>query len=125
VVSTPRDFSSLANSAWEQYTMCHPDAEEDLAFACEHFYRLTGIDAQKILASTNYLYSRNIFLGPRYFAINWNNYSRRILQAFEEKGFSSQVDRPGGYILERLFSVYAMQFEKHKNFETRNLIYFK
>jgi hypothetical protein len=125
VVSTPIDFSSLSNNVWEQFVMCHPDAEEDLTFACDYFYRLTGLDARKILISTNYLYSRNIFLGPRKFATDWNHYSRRILQTFEEKGFLSQTDRPGGYILERLFSVYAMQFEGHKNFETRNLIYFQ
>jgi len=125
VVSAPIDFSSITNNIWEQFVMCHPDAEDDLAFACDNFYRLTGLNARKILASTNYLYSRNIFLGHRKFATNWSIYSRQILQAFEVKGFLSQTDRPGGYILERLFSVYAMQFEGNKNFETRNLIYFQ
>ena len=125
VVSAPMDFSSLTNNVWEQFVMCHPDAEEDLIFACDNFYTLTGLNARKILTSTNYLYSRNIFLGHRKFATNWSNYSRQILQAFEAKGFLSQTDRPGGYILERLFSVYAMQFEGTKNFETRNLIYFQ
>lgn len=125
VVSTPIDFSSLCSNSWEQFVMWHPDAEEDLALSCDHFYKLTGLNARQILTTTNYLYSRNIFLSPRKFAKDWNYYSRKILGTFEENGFLSKTDRPGGYILERLFSVYVMQFERDKNFETRNLIYFQ
>ena len=124
VVAVPQSFAPEGMSAWEQFVKFHPETEEDLTLACELFFRLTGLDARKILESSNYLYIRNIFIGPRKFTTTWNRLSREILSLFEETGFASDADRPGGYILERLFSVYVTQFEKNSNFQTRNLIYF-
>ena len=124
VVGAPLDFSSKGMNCWEQFVSCHPDAEEDLSFACDLFLELTGLNASKLLKDTNYLYCRNIFLAPRNFTEEWNRVSRQIMLSFNNRGFSSKLLRPGGFILERLFSVYVMQYESSSKFKTKNFIYF-
>lgn len=125
VLSKPLDFSIDGFSAWDQFVHCHPDAENDLIRACQRFELSTNLDAARILKMSSKLYSRNIFFAPIVFAQDWNRISSEILDFFGTCGFESKTDRPGGYILERLFSVWAMQYEKQENFLTRNFIYFR
>ncbi len=106
-VSKPLDFTSEGMSNWEQLLFCIPDIESDLLRMCEIFDSITDLSSEKLLKEKSKLYSRNIFVGPSEFANSWNEISLRVLKGLNESEFESKCDRPGGYILERLFSVYV------------------
>lgn len=123
-VSKPLDFTSQGMSDWEQLLFCIPDIESDLLRMCDIFDSITGLSSEKFLKKTSRLYSRNIFVGPSEFANSWNEISLRVLKGLNESEFESKYDRPGGYILERLFSVYVENWKLTNKVIERPFVWF-
>jgi hypothetical protein len=123
VVGTKLQFTT---TAWDQY--CSPSEHAAnipiMEKACEKFYELTGYDAKQHLQSTNYLYSRNIFISPPDFAVRWYKISLEIATYMNLMDSPHKTnDRWGGFILERLFSVYV-SFEREYEIVERPLVFF-
>jgi len=120
-------------SAWDQYCHFHRPHEPLLEFACNEFFDATGYDAQTHLRSETFLYPRNMFVAPVNFAQRWHDVSLKVAKYLDTLDSPSktatggiegyQVDRWGGYILERLFSVFVHNETKLEVVE-KPLIYF-
>jgi hypothetical protein len=123
-VSRPLNFETVGLSNWDQLLFCIPDIEFDLLKMCKIFDSITGLSAEIMLKSTSKLYARNMFFGPVEFANCWNKVSFEVLKRLKETKFRSESDRPGGYILERLFSVYLENWKLTHEVVERPYIWF-
>lgn len=107
VVGEKLDFPC---SAWKQFTDCHPNSEDMLRIACKEFdsmFDKLKIDSEKILRSNDYIYSRNMFIAPVWFANSWNEIALNMVKYLDDNAQDGCEERWGGFILERLFSVYV------------------
>lgn len=123
-VSRPLNFATVGQSIWDQLLFCIPDIEFDLLKMCKIFDSITGLSAEIVLKSTSKLYARNMFFGPVQFANCWNEVSFGVLKGLKETKFRSESDRPGAYILERLFSVYLENWRLTHEVVERPYIWF-
>jgi hypothetical protein len=124
-VSKPLDFTFQKMSNWDQLLFCIPDIEFDLVRMCKVFDSITGLSSEAVLRETAKLYARNIFVGPIQFANSWNRVSFEVLKGLKESEFASNCDRPGGYVLERLFSVYVENWKLTHEVVERPYIWFE
>lgn len=123
-VSKPLDFTLMDMSNWDQLIFCFPDIEFDLLKMCKIFDSITGLSSEAKLKQTAKLHARNIFVGPVDFANSWNRVSFGVLQGLKESKFESNCDRPGGYVLERLFSVFVENWKLTHEVVERPYIWF-
>lgn len=104
IVGEPLEFEC---STWDQFSNPFPDIEKTFLLACKKFDMIVGdVDSEYILKSTHKLYSRNIFIAPASVAKGWYEISREIVKYLDTVAPHGTDPRWGGYILERLFSVY-------------------
>lgn len=96
------------NSAWQQFVDCHPNSEKMLWLACKKFDTMfDSMDSESVLKSRSYIYSRNMFVAPAWFANSWGKISLDVIKYLDENAQDGCEERWGGFILERLFSVYV------------------
>jgi hypothetical protein len=104
----------FTESVLEQFVSCHPKLEELFLFTLNEFDKLLFSDfgAFSSLAFTQektFLYPCNMFIGPREFYSEWHTILTALIPKIEERAekFDGQLgERWGGYIAERLFSIY-------------------
>lgn len=114
VIGMPLTFPC---SSWQQFVDCHPKCEPALKDACKFFdsmFSEFNINSENILKSNNFLYSRNMFISPVWFANKWSKIALDIVKYLDDKKPEGADDRWGGFILERLFSVYV-HINMHSN----------
>ncbi len=104
----------FTESVLEQFVSRHPKLEELFLFTLNEFDKLLFRDfgAFSSLAFTQektFLYPCNMFIGPREFYSEWHSILTALIPKIEEHSekFDGQLgERWGGYIAERLFSIY-------------------
>ena len=126
VVGEPLNWTFWGVTAWQQFKDCHGDAIDSLELACSVFDSLTGLKSKEILNTKTVLYSRNIFLAPVEFANEWYRIAYEVMKVLDKSEITTKADRWGGYILERLFSVYVVSNMVSRKYEVivRPLVFF-
>jgi hypothetical protein len=102
----------LNDSVWNHFVTPYPQFKQIMIAGALEFDRLTSIPvgtSEEMLKSTNLLYPRNIFFGHQSFANEWLEISFKIAKHLDTVFPEPKEDRWGGYVLERLFSVYLQQ----------------
>ena len=121
-------------SAWDQFISHHPELGVLMSLACEQFDILTkkyfgDISSQSILQESNYLFPYNMFLGKIEFYLEWKEILEKLVIYLEDAAMDSQdLLRPrwGGYIIERLFSVFIVLSQRSGrwNFNEKTVVIF-
>jgi hypothetical protein len=101
-------------SAYEQFLTCHPNLQELMDLSLTEFDKVLlpifgQVSSLNSLRERNYLYPLNMFVGSLDFYLEWHSLLRIIVPSIEEiaSNFQGELgERWGGYIAERLFSVY-------------------
>jgi hypothetical protein len=112
-VVIPRKWEFPEN-VFEQFVLCHPMLEELFLFTLKEFDKLLrpffGTHSTlDIMQQKNFLYPLSMFIGPREFYSEWISILNSLIPKVEEHStkFDGQLgERWGGYIVERLFSIY-------------------
>ena len=109
----PKKWELIENS-FNQFVRWHPGLEELMLYALQEFDNLLlpifgEVSTLALMKETNFLYPFNMFIGSREFYSEWISILRPLISSIETHSvkFEGQLeDRWGGYIAERLFSIY-------------------
>lgn len=120
-------------SAWEQFEECwdvHRNLMPLLGMACKELDLYLGLSvghSEKILKSKNRLFARNIFIGPKNFAVLWAGFLMDFMPKLLRERPSDVDERWGAFILERMFSVLIEHNLEEGAFQviTKPLVYFE
>jgi hypothetical protein len=104
----------FSESAYDQFLVFHPSLEELLLFSLKEFDKVLmpifgPISSLQLLQQSNYLYPCNMFIGSREFSLEWRSILSSLvsnIESYAEVYEGTLEDRWGGFIAERLFSVY-------------------
>jgi hypothetical protein len=104
----------FAESAYDQFVMCHPSLEALMLLTLKEFDRILlplfgEISSLELMQRDNFLYPLNMFLGSRQFYLEWWSILSSlapIVEMHSEKFDVQLEERWGGFIAERLFSTY-------------------
>ncbi len=101
-------------SAWDQFIEAHDDLEELMNYSCAELdiflEPLFGkISSKQVLKDSNSLYPFNMFIGKIEFYQEWREILGGLVTEIEDRVIDIEANLPprwGGFIVERLFSVY-------------------
>jgi hypothetical protein len=120
---------STPTGMWQQFYDCHPKSISALEFACDKYDELMGAKLSttfdRMKNETKFI-TRNIFITDTTFSIKWSQISLEIAKQLDNNFFEEFDDRWGGFVLERLFSLYVEDFvkENNPNLIFANFLYF-
>jgi hypothetical protein len=121
----------VSDSVWDQYLHSHPDSIHMLELACQKYDEIFGLNrgtSMRRLKELKYYYPRSIFLTDTKFMQNWLNNSFAIAQELDKKVNEFPENRWGGFVLERLFTLFVMDFtyrNKVKLYEFQQVYFFE
>jgi hypothetical protein len=101
-------------SALDQFVLCHPSLEELMLLTLQEFDKVLlpifgEVSSLELMQRDNFLHPLNMFLGSREFYLDWRMLLSSVTPEIEihaEKFDGKLQERWGGFIAERLFSVY-------------------
>jgi FtsZ-binding cell division protein ZapB len=113
IVVIPQKWE-FTESVFDQFVTCHPNLEDLLLFTLEELDSVLSpifgeVSTLQLMIEKSTLHPFNMFLGPREFHSEWSSVLRSLIPKVEEyaERFQGQLgERWGGYIVERLFSIY-------------------
>jgi hypothetical protein len=121
-ISTPKGM-------WQQYYDCEPGSISALELASEIYDEITdsikGTTLHR-LHTTNEFTIRNIFVTDTDFSKNWSVMALEIAKRLDEILVDQYNGRWGGFVLERIFSLYLQDYQKkhQTNLIRKNFLYF-
>lgn len=108
----------VEGNVWEHFCLSHPESEKLLSIACEFYDEITvkkkGTSLLR-LKRTNSYYPRNIFVTNSSFGKQWLLISFNIAQMLDQTNENKPTNRWGGFILERLFTLYVDDYSNENN----------
>jgi hypothetical protein len=119
----------LDGSVWDQFQQNHPDLLQILELACAKYDALCeqppGTSKFRLQKLTGY-YPRNIFLTDSSFMQDWMKTSFEIATHLDSKSKNFPNDRWGGFVLERIFTLFVIDFHASSNVSLKEFqqIYF-
>jgi hypothetical protein len=109
-MNTPRGM-------WQQYQDSHPDSIEALEFACIEYDKIAGYNEGTTLGrvrNNSQFVVRNIFISDTNCALEWSSISLHIAKNLDLTFKEAFKDRWGGFVLERIFSIFIEDFVKSR-----------
>lgn len=100
-------------SVWNQFQEAHFESENLLTAACsfyDSFVESKKEPAELRLRSMKKYYPRNIFVTDSHFGKEWLNLSYELARALDDTVKNLPNNRWGGFVLERIFSLYVEDF---------------
>ena len=119
----------LTPNVWEHFVTPYQQFEEIMLAAAEVYDQIMGNSkdfSRETLNSTTLMYPRNIFIGPKDVADEWLQTSFAIAKKLDQLFPEPKDDRWGGYVLERLFSLFVLQLKQNNRIRVvqKPLLYF-
>jgi hypothetical protein len=104
----------FTENVFDQFVLCHPSLKDLMLLTLKEFDKVLlpifgEISSLELMQRNNYLYPLNMFLGTREFYLEWRLILSSLVPSVETlaENLEGQLqDRWGGYIAERLFSIY-------------------
>ena len=114
---------------WDHFRIHHPNSEHILKLACAEYDRLKGNEllySENRLKKLNGFHSRNIFITNTNFGHEWFETSLSLALYLDRELDSAPEDRWGGFVLERIFHLFLIDYVQSNNIELEQVrqIYF-
>lgn len=119
----------VQEGVWGHFLAAHPESENILVSACNYYDSILkhpqGTAESRIIQSKFY-YPRNIFVSDTNFGKVWMELSFKIAVALDTEFPNAPNNRWGGFVLERIFSLFVEDFaaENEITIRTYQQVYF-
>ena len=119
----------LHTNVWDHFVLPYAHLETIMVAGARELDRIMGFPpgrSEELLKATNLMYPRNIYSAHQDFALEWLQISFAIAKHLDQLFPEPRDDRWGGFVLERLFSVFVQQKNESGAIQVieKDLVYF-